>query len=297
MLGGCAHLPFAERAGSGPLLELHQTPFFPQQRYQCGPAALATLLVDSGVETSPATLVDQVWIEGRQGSLQPELLAATRRAGRLPVVLEPQLDALGAAIEAGYPTLVLLNLGARWWPMWHYAVVIGMSEDGWLLRSGTEPRRFMDQRAFERAWHGGGRWAVIAAHPAHVPSPVRLEAWIRAADDLARVGFSALAEQALASATGRWPDAALAWFAYGNQQAAATDWSSAAQALTRAVALRPSWTPAVNNLATVWLSLDCPERARPLMPRLASAPEDYAAKTLAEFQAHQATGPCRYDPQ
>ena len=138
---------------------------------------------------------------------------------------------------------------------------------------------------------------MIAAHPSHVPRPAHLEAWIRAADDLARVGFPALAEQALASATGRWPDAALAWFAYGNQQAAATDWSSAAQALTRAVALRPDWTPAMNNLATVWLSLDCPERARPLMPRLASAPEDYAAKTLAEFQAHQATGPCRYDPQ
>jgi len=41
--------------GAGPLparVELDATPFFPQRDYQCGPAALATLLSASGVATT-----------------------------------------------------------------------------------------------------------------------------------------------------------------------------------------------------------------------------------------------------
>jgi hypothetical protein len=36
--------------------ELAATPFFPQELYQCGPAALATALARAGVKTSPEVL-------------------------------------------------------------------------------------------------------------------------------------------------------------------------------------------------------------------------------------------------
>src|SRR5437868_2835012 len=38
-------------------LELTQVPFFPQDEYQCGPAALATALSASGVKITPQELV------------------------------------------------------------------------------------------------------------------------------------------------------------------------------------------------------------------------------------------------
>jgi len=51
-------------------VELKAVPFFPQAEYQCGPAALATLLVSSGVSTTPEALVPQVYLPARKGSLR-----------------------------------------------------------------------------------------------------------------------------------------------------------------------------------------------------------------------------------
>ena len=61
-----------------PAVELSQVPFFPQKRYQCGPAALATVLNWSGVAATPEQLVDEVYLPQRHGSLQVEMTAATR---------------------------------------------------------------------------------------------------------------------------------------------------------------------------------------------------------------------------
>lgn len=47
--------------------ELTAVPFHPQEDYQCGPAALATTLMYSGVVTSPAALVPQVYLPARIG--------------------------------------------------------------------------------------------------------------------------------------------------------------------------------------------------------------------------------------
>ena len=60
-------------------VELSDTPFFPQEEYQCGPAALATVLNAAGVGLAPNDLVDQVYLSTQHGSLQVELLAATRK--------------------------------------------------------------------------------------------------------------------------------------------------------------------------------------------------------------------------
>ena len=88
-------------------VELSGTPFFPQEEYQCGPAALATVLNVAGVAAAPDDLVDQVYLPKQHGSLQIELLAATRRADRIPYRFEPTLVALRAELDAGRPVLVL----------------------------------------------------------------------------------------------------------------------------------------------------------------------------------------------
>ena len=94
---------------------LLDVPFHPQTEYQCGPAALATVLGASGVATSPEALVPQVYLPGREGSLQMELVAATRRAGRIPYEVERDPEGLLAeatriALEAAAPGGVPLGL-------------------------------------------------------------------------------------------------------------------------------------------------------------------------------------------
>jgi hypothetical protein len=81
VLGGCAsggpQLEAIDTLGYPERVELTDTPFFPQREYQCGPAALATVLAASEVSVTADALVPEVFLPGRQGSLQSELLAAT----------------------------------------------------------------------------------------------------------------------------------------------------------------------------------------------------------------------------
>jgi hypothetical protein len=101
-------------------VELSDTPFFPQKKFQCGPAALATLLQMSDVPVVPAELEKQVYLPKRKGSLQAELLAAVRRYDRLPYVLQDTFTALAAELAAGNPVLVLQNLGFSFSGCWSY---------------------------------------------------------------------------------------------------------------------------------------------------------------------------------
>jgi len=116
-LGGCAplvpqtiSLRDAWPAGVPERIELGAVPFFPQEDYQCGPAALATTLVESGVKVTPQDLVAQVYIPERQGSLQVEMLAAPRRYGIASYQLAPRLDDLLREVAAGNPVIVPKNV-------------------------------------------------------------------------------------------------------------------------------------------------------------------------------------------
>lgn len=304
---GCAVLPSAPDAAdgaaltAGPPLELTATSFYPQSAYQCGPAALATVLDDAGVAVDLADLVQAVWIPGRRGSLTTELVAATRRAGRLAVRLPPDTHALRAVVADGYPVLVLLNLGVDWLPVWHYAVVIGFTRDGVVLRSGTQRRRVIAADDFARHWAGGNRWAMVAAHPAVVPDGLRARDWVQAVADRQEIAEHRAkpgrddgrdAVLALEAAARRWPDAALVHFALGNARAAADDWWPAHAAFARAVALRGDWAAALNNLAATQTALGCPDRALATLARVPDPTPSVVAQTRAEALATPA-GDCR----
>ena len=94
--------------------------------YQCGPAALATLLVASGVDVTPETLAPEVFIPERKGSLAlgSLALAATPGCRMLATTADEMVE-----LEAGRPVLVLQNYGVSKIPIWHYAVLIGYDAD------------------------------------------------------------------------------------------------------------------------------------------------------------------------
>ena len=92
-------------------VELTAVPFFPQDEYQCGPAALATVLSHSGVDVTPEPLVSQVYLPSRQGSLQIEMLAAPRRYGRVSYQLAPRYADVLREVAAGNPVIVLQDVG------------------------------------------------------------------------------------------------------------------------------------------------------------------------------------------
>ena len=267
LLAGCVHRPPATLDPGTrlpPQAELGDTPFFPQERYQCGPAALATLLNARGVRIDPEALVPQVYLPARGGSLQAEMVAAVRRQGLLAIAVEPTLDALLEEIAAGRPVLVLQNLGLDVLPRWHYAVVIGYDLDRRhvVLRSGTEARRVTPFDVFMNTWDRAKRWGVVVLPPDDPPPDVKPDAWLEAASGLEALGKWPQAHAAYHAATRRWPDHALAWFGLGNAAYALSDGAGAEQALRQAIAVRPDWALAWNNLAHVLAQRPCPRVAR-----------------------------------
>ena len=173
-LAGCAASPpLAEGIPPGlpRTLELRDTPFFPQKEFQCGPAALATVLAASGVAVEPDALAPQVFLPGRNGSLQAELIGASRRHGRLAYVLPAIGDALLAELADGRPVLLLQNLGVKQIPRWHYAVLVGYDTDRnvAILRSGRRQRQEVRWQHFARTWDRAGRWAMTTIAPGVIP--------------------------------------------------------------------------------------------------------------------------------
>ncbi len=243
-------------------LELSATPFFPQKRYQCGPAALATVLAADGVRVTPDDLTPYVYLPERRGSLQTEMLAATRRYGRMPYTLRPSFDDLLTEVSTGTPVLVMLNLGVKLLPQWHYAVVIGyhVPSDSLLLRSATSERRRMDRARFQSAWLRAENWAMVAVRPDQPPATAQSTEWLRIASAFEELGKALPAAQAYEAATRRWPWQPLAWQALANARYAMNDLPSAELALRRALQLGPS-APVHNNLAHVLFERGCQQQA------------------------------------
>ena len=274
-LAGCAASPtLAERlpAGLPRSIELAATPFFPQQDYQCGPAALATVLSASGAPTTADELTPQVFLPGRRGSLQAELLGAARRHGRLPYVMPPQGEELVAELNEGRPVLLLQNLGISKLPRWHYAVLVGYDADRnvALLRSGTDRRLEMRWQRFAAAWHRGGRWAVTTLKPGVIPAHADVARYVEAAAGLEAAGQRQEAGDAYDAAIKRWPEAPLAWLGLGNLAYGAGDLAAAAEAYQRAIALAPRDAAARNNLAQVLADAGCAAESRKQIERAAA---------------------------
>jgi tetratricopeptide (TPR) repeat protein len=250
---GCAAIPDdVARVGEASVpAELRETPFYPQERYQCGPAALATVLDAGGVTVDLGELVDRVYLPGREGSLQVELLAATRRAGRIPYRIDGRLAAVAAELSAGRPVLVLQNLGVSWYPRWHYAVVVGLdtADDLVVLRSGTDRRRETRRMTFLRTWRRGEYWAVVALEPGTLPAGADSARYLRAVADFENAGQAHAALPAWQAATRAWPESGTAWFGLGNVQLGRDEFGAAEAAYRRALAVDPALWAAANNLA------------------------------------------------
>ncbi len=244
-------------------VELADTPFFPQEDHQCGPAALATVLAASGSKVSPDELAREIYLPARHGTLQVELLGGIRRRGLLAYVLPDQGSTLFDQVAAGHPVLVLLNLGIKAYPIWHYAVVVGFDRrrDEVILRSGRTARATMSWWRFAGSWGRAGNWAVVALAPGALPAdPVALSyvgacAGLEAARQLGPAGLC------YDAAARRWPDDALAQLGRGNVAYAEGALAPALAAYRHAVTLAPTNGIARNNFAQALHDAGCQDAA------------------------------------
>jgi len=204
----------------------------------------------TGRSVEPEMLRPQLYLPGRHGSLQMEMLAAARRNGLVAVELSSGLSGLLAELAAGNPVIVLQNLAFDWSPVWHYAVAIGYDLDAQriVLRSGGERRLAMRLGSFERSWGRSDHWAMLALPPQRAPASVSQRDHLSAVAKLEKVDRGA-ARIAYQSVLARTPDDLVALLGLGNTAYAEGDLESAERAFRKAARAHPDSAAAHNNLA------------------------------------------------
>jgi hypothetical protein len=259
LLGACAtpHQTAALLQNVPPGLQqpvvVANVPFFPQDAYQCGPAALATLLAASELAVTPEQLVPLVYVPGRQGSFQVELVAAARSFGRLAYRIAPTLEALFTEVAAGHPVLVLQNLGIDWIPRWHFAVVKGFDVQSRtvLLNSGVHENYPTALATFERTWARAEHWAIVALQPPAMPATAEPAPYFSALVAMEQSNAPELVEKGYASGLAAWPTDRNLLMGYGNLLYAQGSANAAMERFRAVVRHHPDYAPALNNLAQI----------------------------------------------
>lgn len=295
LLTGCATrppIPEAALARLPPQTELAGTPFYPQDRHQCGPASLAMALNAAGHAAEPKQLEPWLYLPEREGALQAEMLAAARRAGALALPGPRELPGLFAELSAGRPVIVLQNLGLNWAPRWHYAVAIGYDLRGGqvILRSGTTQREVMALSTFARTWARSGYWSMIISPSGELPVTADQTEVEQALAALEKFSSDATMISHYQTAARRWPTSLLLQVGLGNAYARGQRFDAAEQAFRSAAEHHPRSPVVLNNLASVLQSQGKAKEALQVADRALDAAagsewEGHARATRDEIRA------------
>lgn len=239
-------------ADSSEEIFLESVPFFKQETYQCGPSSLAMVLSWDGLRINPDDLTDAVYTAKLHGSLQPSLISAARQYGRVAYPIKG-MEELFEELNAGHPVIVLQNLGLKWYPKWHYAVVIGYENSGRkiILHTGIKEAARISKRLFQATWSQSDYWGLLVLSTDELPATVNEGKYLNAIAGLERAGQFELAASGYKTAINRWPKSLSAWMGLGNSLYAQGNLSFAASAFEQAIKLYPSNGMPLNNLAQV----------------------------------------------
>lgn len=256
MLSGCSSALHRQWPQAGIRLparyELDSVPFYPQKAFQCGPSALAMALRWSGITADPNRLALKVFTPSRKGSFQSAMIGAARRHSRIAYVLFGP-DAMLQEVSAGHPVIVLQNLGLSWYPVWHYAVVVGydLNQGIVILHSGVTYRKPISLKVFENTWSRSDYWGLLVLPPTRLPATVTEHAYVSAVLGLEKASQWRAAVNGYNTALARWPDSLHARIGLGNSYYALGEKESAEAAFREATLRSPNSGPAFNNLAQV----------------------------------------------
>lgn len=275
MLSACARNPVLLQSSYQelpPHVEIVSVPFYAQTKFQCGPATLAMVLNHQDVTAEVDQLIPQVFLPGRDGSVQPEMLATVRRYEQLVFPIRGTMDALLNHLAAGDPVVVMQNLSLPIYPMWHYAVVIGydLPKETLILRSGEIERHTMSFSRFDATWARTERWGFVVAEPGTLPAGITARSALEAISAYEETQGPQAALSSWQTFVKRHPVNPLGQFALGNAFYADQQPDKARQAFERATEFDPEMGAAWLNLGLILLQQEAADAARKALTQAAA---------------------------
>lgn len=165
----------------------NNAPFINQEAGHCGPATLTMAILSTGKPANLQEITDQIYNPNAKGSLQTDMITSARRQGMLAIQLNG-LQALLLELEAGHNVVIFENLGIKWMPQWHYALVTGydLTLKQLTMHTGPNQNQKIDIGEFELAWKQADYWGLVILKPGELSA---------SGDELAHLQAAAALEQ------------------------------------------------------------------------------------------------------
>ena len=138
-------------------------PFFPQQRYHCGPSSLASVMNFYGISVSEEDIAKEIYNPKLIGTLSIDMLQYARAKGFNASYHKGNIEEIKKEISAGRPVILFLDLGYSFYPVRHYIVAIGYDDArGYLIaHSGVEKDKTFSYKEIQTAWERTGFGTIL----------------------------------------------------------------------------------------------------------------------------------------
>ena len=160
----CATLDGAGLKGA---VAVDGVPFFAQEAYQCGPAALATVMdywhkkTGGGTWVTPEQIAADIYSPSARGVLGLDLERYARGHGFRTEQYEGGIDDLRKKIDEGVPLIVFVDYGFSLYQVNHFMVVKGYGEGRVIVNSGKRENQAISEGALEKAWKKNRYWTLV----------------------------------------------------------------------------------------------------------------------------------------
>ncbi len=267
-LSGCASLP-AYRVGPPEFPNDQQVHFIQkappvgQRAYQCGPAALESVMRRWGYEVDAEEIGRDLGSQGARGVLNFTLAQVARDRGFWTEMHESNLEELKGWIRNDIPPLVALQVGPFWSFTYHFVVLTGFNDREGILYAniGYPETRAIRVPHFLKSWQRAGNWTLIVC-------PLERVDWQLSADQAGDLGFllekSAqlpLAEKWYRAALAKEPDNRPVRFNLANILFKTGQFQKAKLMYQQLIKENPAEIAPINNLASVFLEEGNPKEA------------------------------------
>jgi Tfp pilus assembly protein PilF len=135
---------------------ISDVPFFKQTKYNCGPAALASVYNFLGVPQAVEEIAKRIYSREQKGSLNLQLLIDAREQGLTATMYSGSFQRIKDAIDEKIPLILMISAGGD---ALHYVVVVGYEGHDLatiLVHDGYEPYKKYKREMLDRKWRVTG---------------------------------------------------------------------------------------------------------------------------------------------
>lgn len=232
--------------------KIENVPFINQTTGHCGPATLTMAMRFAGQDVSFEEISTLTYTPGLKGTLQQDLISASRRQGMMAIPIH-NLSALLKEVSAGHPVIVFENLALSWAPQWHYALVFGydLQKQEVIMHSGPNAFYHWDMKKFERSWMLGDYWGLVVLPAGELAVSAGEITHATAAVGLESANKTPEAEKSYRKILEKWPTSLVTLIGLANLAFKKGDRKEARRLLQVAVKAHPESAAAKHNLAIV----------------------------------------------